>query len=184
MSAARRRWAAELLHFWFHRMRPDQWFGRNAVCDAQLRLRFGPDLAALRRRQAAEFLDDVDTARAAVLMFDQIPRNLFRDSSRAFASDPLARAVAKGALARGWDRRLGRHERHFLYMPLMHSESRADQRQSLRLFAGLGDPSALSFARTHARMITRFGRFPHRNAVLGRASSPAELRAIAAGNSW
>ena len=119
-----------------------------------------------------------------MLLFDQLPRNIHRDSAKAFACDPLARAIAKGAVARGWHRRLGKHEKQFLYMPLMHSEAIADQRLSLRLFTGLGDMSIASFARAHARMVMRFGRFPHRNAVLARKSTASELRAIAAGNHW
>ena len=184
MSAAPRRWAAELLHFWFHRMPQRQWFVRDEALDAALKQRFGCELAMLHRRPAREFLRDPATARAAVLLFDQLPRNLNRDSARAFACDPLARAIAKGAIARGWHRGLGRHQRQFLYMPLMHSEAIADQRLSLQLFTALGDPSITRFARAHARMIKRFGRFPHRNLVLGRKGTPAELRAIDAGNHW
>ena len=179
-----RRWAAELLHFWFHHMPQRQWFARDDALDAALKRRFGAELAALRKRPTREFLSDPATARAAVLLFDQLPRNIHRDSAKAFACDPLARAIAKGAVARGWHRRLGKHEKQFLYMPLMHSEAIADQRLSLRLFTGLGDMSIASFARAHARMVMRFGRFPHRNAVLARKSTASELRAIAAGNHW
>jgi uncharacterized protein (DUF924 family) len=184
MSAASRRWAAELLHFWFHPMRASQWFGRDDALDAALRRRFGGELAALQKQPARTFLRDPATARAAVLLFDQLPRNLHRDSAKAFASDSLARAICKGAVVRGWHRRLGKHEKQFLYMPLMHSEAKADQRLSLHLFTALGAMSITRFARAHARMVARFGRFPHRNAVLGRKSTAAELRAIAAGNHW
>jgi len=184
MAAARRRWAAELLHFWFHHLRPGQWFGRNDSVDEVLGRRFRRELEMLGKRPAQDFLTDRQTARAAVLLFDQLPRNLFRNSARTFAFDPLARAIAKGAIARGWDNGLGKHERQFLYMPLMHSESRADQRLSLTLYAALGDSFVFSFARSHATMVRRFGRFPHRNAVLGRKSTAAELRAVVAGNSW
>lgn len=184
MTAAPRRWAAELLHFWFHHMPQRQWFARDDALDAALRRRFGVELAALRKRPAREFLRDKATARAAVLLFDQLPRNLHRDSARAFACDPLARAIAKGAIARGWHRGLGKHEKQFLYMPLMHSEAISDQRLSLHLFTALGDMSITRFASAHSRMVVRFGRFPHRNAVLGRKSTQAELRAVAAGNHW
>jgi uncharacterized protein (DUF924 family) len=184
VALAQRGWAAELLHFWFHRLGPDDWFGPSARVDAQLRSRFAREFAMLRRQRPHAFLKDRATARAAVLLFDQCPRNLYRDDVRAFAQDALARAIAKGALAKSWQRGLGRHERQFLFMPLMHSESRADQRLSLRLYAGLGDAFVLKFARAHARMIARFGRFPHRNALLGRRSSAAEERAVAAGNHW
>ena len=184
MAAAHPFWAAELLHFWFHHLRPDQWFGRNDVVDAALRRRFGRYLTMLGKRPAQGFLHDPLTARAAVLLFDQVPRNLFRGDPRAFAYDRLACAITRGTLAKGWDRHLSRYERHFLYMPLMHSEHLADQRLALSLFARLGDASTLGFCRDHARMIERFGRFPHRNAVLARKSTHAEKRAVAAGNAW
>ena len=152
--------------------------------DTALRRHFADDLAAMAARPAREFLTDPLTARAAVLLFDQVPRNIHRQSAQAFAYDPQARAICKGAVRRGWDRSMTRAARQFLYMPLMHSEAIADQRLALRLFAALGDPFVLGFARDHYRMIARFGRFPHRNAVLGRTSTPAELRAVAAGAAW
>ena len=184
MALAQRRWAAELLHFWFHRLRPPQWFGRSDAVDAALRRRFARELATLSRQPASAFLRDRVTARAAILLFDQAPRNLFRNSPRAFAYDRLARAVCKGALAHGWDRGLGKRGRQFLLLPLMHSESRADQTLAVRRFTALHDPVITRFARDHAAMVRRYGRFPHRNAVLGRKSTPAEIRAVAAGNSW
>ncbi|MEJ5977340.1 DUF924 family protein [Novosphingobium sp. PS1R-30] len=173
-----------MLHFWFDDLRPDQWFGRNDSVDAALRRRFARTLAMLGRQPVWAFLGDPLTARAAVLLFDQVPRNLFRDDPRAFAYDRLARAITRGVLAKGWDRGMAKSARHFLYMPLMHSEAIADQLLALRLFAALGDSSTLHFCRSHARMIERFGRFPHRNPVLGRKSTRAEKRAVAAGNSW
>lgn len=184
MAAAQRRWAAEILHFWFHHLRPSQWFGRNDLVDEALRQRFMDDLVTLGTQPAADFLTDPLTARAAVLLFDQCPRNLFRGSAQSFAYDPLARAITKGALARGWHRHLTKSEKQFLYMPLMHSEVLVDQALSLKLFTALGDPNILKFARDHREMIARFGRFPHRNAVLGRTSSPAETRAVAEGHAW
>lgn len=184
MAAARPGWPAQLLHFWFEQLTPQQWFGRNTAVDAQLRRRFSRLLLALGRQGPDRFLSDVATARAAVLLFDQIPRNLFRNDPRAYSHDAKARAITLGAIARGWDRGLGKHERQFLYMPLMHSEHRMDQLASLRLYAGLDDAFILGFARSHAAMVLRFGRFPHRNALLGRKSSPAEERAVASGNAW
>lgn len=184
MAAAQRPWAADLLHYWFHELRPHHWFGRSSVVDEALRRRFSHQLTAFGHRPVGEFLSDRETARAAVLLFDQIPRNLFRDDPRAFAWDALACSVCKEALARGWDKGLDRYGKHFLAMPLMHSEAIADQRLSLRTFAAFENPFILNFARDHHRMIARFGRFPHRNPVLGRTSTPAEARAVAAGNSW
>ena len=184
MVAARQGWTAQLLHYWFHELAPRQRFASDSKVDAELRRRFARPLRALAGQPTASFLTDPATARAAVLLFDQIPRNLHRGSARAFAHDARARAIALGAIARGWDRGLGKSGRQFLYMPLMHSESRAQQRLAMRLYAGLGDAFIFGFARRHAAMVLRFGRFPHRNKPLGRTSTPAELRAVAAGNVW
>ena len=184
MAAPQRRWAAELLHLWFHTLKPRDWFAPAQRVDALLHRRFGRELAALRTRPAAEFLSDPHSALAAVLLFDQIPRNIHRGTARAFATDPLARAIAHAALARGWDRALSRQQRQFLAMPLMHSERIADQRLSLAVFVRLGPRYGAPFARSHYRMIARFGRFPHRNPVLGRHSTPAEIAAVEAGNRW
>ncbi len=184
MSAARQAWAADLLHFWFHKLRHPQWFARDDAVDAQLRRRFAPLLRGLPRQPLRRFLADPLTARAAVLLFDQVPRNSFRGSPRAFATDQLAAAITRAALAKGWHRRLTRTQRQFLLLPLMHSEAIADQHLSVRHFAANGDAGRSGFARSHYRMVARFGRFPHRNEVLGRRSSPAEVRAIASGNAW
>jgi uncharacterized protein (DUF924 family) len=173
-----------LLHFWFHTLTPGDWFRPSPAVDVELRRRFAPDLAMLSTRPAHEFLMDPLTSRAAVLLFDQVPRNIHRGSAQAFACDRLARAVARGALLRGWDKVLGAQERQFLAMPLMHSEDIADQRLSLAYYTRLGARFGLPFARSHHRMIARFGRFPHRNPVLGRDSSSAERLAVQAGFAW
>ena len=184
MSAARRPWAAELLHFWFHRLRRGDWFGAGEAVDDELCRRFGPDLAMLRTRPAQDFLGDPRTALAAVLLFDQVPRNVRRGTAEAFAGDRLAREIARGIMARGWYLRLSAAEREFVAMPLMHSEAIADQLDSLAAFVRLGPRHGLPYARSHYRMIARFGRFPHRNEVLCRVSTAAELRAIAYGFVW
>ena len=168
---------------WFHELGPKQWWGGSDAVDAMLRRRFARDLESLGTRPAGEFLSGPRIARAAILLFDQVPRNIHRDTPRAFAWDPLARTLARGAIARGWDRTAPLRERQFVSMPLMHSEAIADQLQSLAVFAK-GPAGNLRFARAHYRMIARFGRFPHRNEVLARTSSAAEKRAVAAGFSW
>ena len=183
MTLAPRRWAAELLHVWFRELGPRQWWGGSDAVDAMLRRRFGRDLDSLGARPASEFLTDPLTARAAILLFDQVPRNIHRETPQAFAWDPLARTLTRGVIARGWDVALRLHERQFVYMPLMHSEAIADQLRSLAVFAS-GPAFNLRFARAHYGMIARFGRFPHRNEVLGRHSSAAEKQAVAAGFSW
>lgn len=184
MAALQRSWAAELLHHWFHRLGPRQRFAVDAEVDAELDRRFGAHLARLYTRPAGEFLDSPQLALGAVLLFDQIPRNLFRGTAEAFLFDPLAREICKGALARGFDAALCRTQRQFLAMPLMHSEDRADQLLSLAVYARLGQRYGWPFAQDHARMVLRFGRFPHRNAVLGRTSTAAEARAVAQGFAW
>jgi uncharacterized protein (DUF924 family) len=184
LAALQRRWAAELLHFWFHKLHPRDWFMPDPRVDSALRRRFAPELAALAGRAPGEFLDDPHTALAAVLLFDQVPRNIFRQSPRAYAFDPLARAIAMAALERDWDQALNPRQRQFLAMPLMHSEAIADQRLSVTIFTRLGSRYGRPFAIAHHRMIARFGRFPHRNAVLGRVSTEAETRAVEQGFAW
>ncbi len=184
MAAPLRNWAANLLYLWFHQLEPKDWWTGTASVDAILRERFESQLLALHTRPAHEFLSDPGTALAAVLLFDQVPRNLYSGSADAFGFDPLARELTYAILARGWAVHFTQAQRQFLGMPLMHSEDIFDQRKSLAYFAELGPRFGLPFARSHYRMIARFGRYPHRNEALGRTSSPAEKRAIAAGNSW
>ena len=184
MALSGRSWARELRYFWFEAMSPaDVWQPTRAL-DDELRRRFGREWRALHLRPAHEFLGSPHEALAAVLLFDQIPRNIFRGSARSFASDPLARAITRGAIAKGFERQLSREERQFLYMPLMHSEAIADQRLSLKLFTRLGRGFGMPFARSHYRAVARFGRFPHRNEVLGRTSTAAEEKAVASGMAW
>lgn len=184
MALAGRPWAAELLHFWFHDLTAHEWWGGSDQLDAELERRFRRELEALFVCPPSSFLADPQTALAAVLLFDQVPRNVFRGTPRAFATDPLALAISKGAIHRGYLPRLTRRQRQFLAMPLMHSEAIADHQLSLTLFARINGGANLSFARSHHRMIARFGRYPHRNAVLGRGSTPAEKRAVEAGFAW
>lgn len=184
MAAPQRRWAAELLHFWFHEIGPQARFTPDSRVDAVLRRRFERELTRLAARPAHEFLTDPLTALAAVLLFDQLPRNLYRRSPRAFSVDRLACAIAKGALDHDWDKRLSLEQRQFLAMPLMHSERISDQCRSLAVFARLGPRYGWGYAVSHHRMIARFGRFPHRNEALGRKSTEAEKRAVAAGFAW
>ena len=184
MAAARRAWAADLLHFWFCKLAPGDWVGGDPRVEKELGRRYSRWLGSLRLRQAREFLTDPQIARAAVLLFDQVPRNIHRGSPLAFATDPLARSIARTALQRGWDRELDLPGRQFLAMPLMHSEAIADQRASVDYSAALKDPRILAFARSHHRMVARFGRFPHLNEVLGRPPTPAERAAVDAGIAW
>lgn len=168
-------WAAQIVRFWFEELPADAWFRRDEQIDAAIRERF----AALYERLKQVQPQDLTTPQqcvAAVIALDQFPRNMFRGSPRAFATDPLALSIAERAIAAGFDAQLDPVRRTFLYMPFQHSESPAVQARSVQLFAQLGDASTLDYARQHKEIIDRFERFPHRNEVLGRASTPQELQ--------
>ena len=169
-------WTREVLDFWFSHGEKDWWEG-GAPFDAETRERFAIEWARQARRQAADFLGDAETALAAVLLFDQFPRNMFRGHADQFATDHLALAVARGAVERGYDDGMPAVQRGFLYMPFQHSEDLKDQIQSLLLFTALGDPKMIHYARKHHEVIEQFGRFPHRNALLGRKPTAMEQAA-------
>jgi len=169
-------WRSEVLTYWFG-LDPKEWWRSEPAIDEQIRERFLQLGSQKRRLPVNAFLDNSLTALAAVILFDQFPRNMFRGDAEQFATDHLALAIATGAVDRGFDDQLQEQERGFLYMPFEHSESRADQLRSLQLFTALGDDYLLGFAKKHHDVIERFGRFPHRNAILGRAPRPAEVEA-------
>ena len=169
-------WEREVLDFWFG-LRPEQWWKADGALDEACRERFHDLWAEQRQLPPRHFLDTASRALAAVILFDQMPRNMFRGHAEQFATDPLALAVAKGAVERGLDEALGQRERGVLYMPFQHSEDIGDQKRSLALFTALGDDFQLRYAKLHHDVVERFGRFPHRNAILGRKPRPAEIEA-------
>jgi len=169
-------WARDVLGFWFG-LEPKQWWTEDSVLDAKIRERFLELWEEQRGRQVEDFLDAPDHALAAVILFDQFPRNMFRGHADQFATDHLAVAIAKGAVERGYDDGMADERRGFLYMPFQHSEDQKDQIQSLLLFSALGDEKMLHYARLHHEVVERFGRFPHRNAVLGRKPTAIERAA-------
>ncbi|MFX4085181.1 DUF924 family protein [Sphingobium yanoikuyae] len=177
-------WAAALLDFWFNQVGEEGWYSHDPALDQHCIDRFAVLWSEKRTLPAESFLDRADDALAAVLLFDQLPRNMFRGQAQAFATDPIAREVARGAIALGYDIQIGGAGRLFFYMPFQHSEDLADQELSLSLFEGAGDTRSLDFARQHHATIARFGRFPHRNATLGRTTLPAEAAAVAEGSQW
>jgi uncharacterized protein (DUF924 family) len=146
-----------------------------------VRERFLPLWKEQRQRLPADFLGSAKMALAGAILFDQLPRNMFRDHAESFATDLLARGIAEGAVERGYDEALPPQQRAFLYMPFEHSERLEDQQRSLLLFTALGDEEMLRYARLHHDLIARFGRFPHRNAMLGRASTLAEQEFLDSG---
>ena len=167
-------WRRDVLTHWFG-LTKEQWFKSAPAIDAEISERFHDVYEAKRELPAGSFLDDPLTALAAIILFDQFPRNMFRGHADQFQTDHLALAIAKGAVDHGFDHELNEKERPFLYMPFQHSENLADQNRSVQLFTGLRDDYNLGFARKHRDVIERFGRFPHRNAMLGRAPRPEEV---------
>ncbi len=169
--------ARELLDFWYSERVSPHWFASTPALDQEIRERY----EGLWQRALAGKLDDwresVEGALALAIVLDQLPLNMYRGQARAFASESMAVTVAKAAIARGHDRELGPGRALFLYMPLMHSENLADQDQSVELFRTAGLDTR--YPEHHRDIVRRFGRFPHRNALLGRASSQAELAYLA-----
>jgi uncharacterized protein (DUF924 family) len=170
----------DVLGFWFDPVTKPKWFNSGAAFDDEVRAVLGPALAAASRGDLACWEGDADGALALVLLFDQVPRNIFRGSARAFAHDAEARRIARKVLERGWDQQCDTDRRAFLYLPFEHSEDLADQELSVRLFRErVGEGEYLKYAEAHRDVIQRFGRFPHRNAALGRPSTEAEKAYLA-----
>lgn len=166
--------ARELLTFWFEETDPELWFKKNEEFDATCRTRFGAVQERAARGELAHWKDSPEGCVALVIALDQLPRNFYRGDGRAFATDEAARDVLRHALDKGLDQGLPWRWRQFLYMPLQHSEAPADQDLSVALNATLGNEEVLKFAHAHKEIIDRFGRFPHRNAALGRETTPEE----------
>lgn len=164
--------AQDVLDFWFEPRNEARWWKRSAAFDGQIAARFGELHAAATRCELWTWRTSTEGRLAEIIVLDQFSRNLHRGSALAFAADPLALALAQTAVALGVDRAVDARRRAFFHMPYMHSESRAIHEQALRLFTADGDPE---YERRHKAIIDRFGRFPHRNAVLGRVSTPEEV---------
>ncbi|MGH7059919.1 MAG: DUF924 family protein [Stellaceae bacterium] len=184
--------AAAVLDFWFgamgdpERERPRAiWFKGTDEFDAAVRRALLDDYQRAAAGELEAWEEAAESALALVLLLDQVPRNIFRDTPRAYATDAMARAAAERALARGFDRNVPPVWRRFLYMPFHHSENLADQRRSVALFEAVPrssdrQGSLRRYGHTYLDVIARFGRFPHRNAILGRESTPEEREFLAA----
>ena len=168
------RTAQDVLDFWFSPDMEPQWFAKSDAIDAEIRDRFAATHQAAHRRALDHWADTPQGALALVIVLDQFPRNIFRGSGRAFESDDLALDNARAAVDAGFDRQVDPKRRVFFYLPFEHSEDLPDQTRSVELFEALGDPGYLDYAIRHRDIIERFGRFPHRNAVLDRPSTPDE----------
>jgi uncharacterized protein (DUF924 family) len=166
--------AKAVLDFWFVESTPENWFQKNDDFDGEIHDRFGPVYRRAYDGELGGWIETAEGCLALVIVLDQFPRNMFRDDRRAFGTDAHARILLQYALDKGFDKALDTRQRQFLYMPLQHSEDREDQELSIKLNATLDNDDVLKFAQAHKDIIDRFGRFPHRNAALGRASTAEE----------
>lgn len=169
-------WAGDVLDFWFEELSPKDWFLRSDAIDAVIASRFSTLPDEVAATDTSELLVTPRASLAAILVLDQFPRNLYRGTARAFAYDAAALRLAKEVIARGQDVDAGfnKDQRLFLYLPFEHSEDAGDQERSVKLISDLGDSTYTLFAEAHRDIIERFGRFPHRNEVLGRTTTEEE----------
>jgi uncharacterized protein (DUF924 family) len=170
----------DILAFWTE-AGPDKWYKKDEAFDAAIRDNFLSIYEAAADGRLSAWQDTPESALALVIVLDQFPRNMFRGSARAFAADPLARDIADAAIASGFDQEVGKELRAFFYLPFMHSEDIEDQDYCVELCRALGDEDNLKYAEIHAEIIRRFGRFPHRNPVLGRDTTPEEQAFLQSG---
>jgi uncharacterized protein (DUF924 family) len=169
-------WTREVLNFWFG-LKSEQWWKADPELDQRVREHFLELWEEQKQRPISDFVSSPEEALAAVVLFDQFPRNMFRGHADSFATDHMALAIAEGAIDRQFDEALTERQRGVLYMPFQHSEDLDDQQRSLGLFTALGDEDQLRFAKLHHDVVERFRRFPHRNAILGRTPRAAEVEA-------
>jgi uncharacterized protein (DUF924 family) len=165
--------SGDVVSFW-REAGPKRWFNKAAVFDEEIRARFFDTYEAAAAGKLSDWEQTAQGALALLILLDQFPRNMFRGDARAFATDLLARAVTAGAIVRGFDSQVPKELRSFFYLPFEHSEDLADQERCIALNKATGDIDGLKWAEIHADIIRRFGRFPHRNAALGRTTTPEE----------
>ena len=153
---------------------PKKWFTKDDAFDRDIRERFLATHEAAAQGKLSDWEASAEGTLALLILLDQFPRNMFRGSARTFATDPMAREIANRAIEKGFDRAVPDNLRNFFYLPYQHSEQLADQERSLALYRAWGDADNFKWADIHADIIRKFGRFPHRNAVLGRPTTPEE----------
>lgn len=166
---------AAILDFWFSEAVQSHWFNATPEFDARLRDTYEETWEAARQGQLKDWEATPEGALALVIVLDQFPLNMFRGRAESFSTEALARQVAERAIARDFDKSLSAQQKFMLYLPYMHSESLDDQARSVALFEAAGLTDSLKWARHHHDIVRRFGRFPHRNAILGRTSRPEEV---------
>ncbi|MEN8236525.1 MAG: DUF924 family protein [Pseudomonadota bacterium] len=173
----------QILDFWFDPKHKELWFVKNADFDEKIRKQFENAYNQATINALDHWQDTPEGALSLVVVLDQFPRNLYRNSMKAFQTDTRALAIAQKALENQFDQQLSPEQRHFLYMPFMHSEDIALQEKSVQLFEATGEANAYHYAILHRDIIARFGRFPHRNKILRRTSTPEELEFLKQPNS-
>jgi len=171
---------SEVIAFW-RDAGAARWFARDDSFDAEFRQRFEAMHFAAARREHEDWMETAEGALALLILLDQFPRNCFRGSAHSYATDGLARYYARRAVDAGFDREIDGSLRLFFYLPFEHSEALADQDRAMELFGGIGDAELMKYAKLHRDLIQRFGRFPHRNAALGRESTREEIDYLASG---
>ena len=164
----------DVLHFWFEEITPEQWFMKDAGFDETIRTRFEPTVVAALSARLDSWADTADGCLALILILDQFTRNIYRDTPRAFSGDEMALALSLRCVDRDFIAHKNATWRHFMLMPMMHSEDIGIQDRSLHLFESLTNPRTHEYAVKHRDIVARFDRFPHRNAILGRPSSDEE----------
>lgn len=169
----------DVLDYWFTELTPEDWFKGGEALDAAITKRFRDTHLPLARAVPSAWRADAEGTLALILVFDQFPRNIYRGTPLAFATDQLALREARHAVEKGFDQAVAEDRRVFFYMPFEHSENLSDQNRSVELISKLGDETYTQYAESHRKVIEKYGRFPHRNAILGRTSTLAEERYLA-----
>jgi len=168
-------WVADVLTFWFDKLGRPGWFAQDAAIGEEIRTRFAPLIREVNGRSIEESISSPDHVLASLIVLDQFTRNVYRSTPQAFAYDELARAIARLAIALHIDQRVPLERRIFIYLPFEHSEALADQLRAVELIEVLGDAEYTRYAEAHRDVVARFGRFPHRNEILGRSSTADEI---------
>ncbi|MDX1457370.1 MAG: DUF924 family protein [Marinobacter sp.] len=173
----------DILHFWFQELSQEQWWTKDEALDREIERRFLATLLEAQQGELYTWRASPQGSLAEVIVLDQFSRNIYRDTPAAFQNDKLALVLAQFAIEKGYHHELSSDERNFLYLPFMHSESRKIHEIALDLYTELGNANNLDFERKHKAIIDRFGRYPHRNSILGRASTDEELEFLKQPNS-
>lgn len=173
----------DILNFWFNELAPSQWWQKNLAFDSMIKTRFGHIHEQAKAGELFRWRDTAKGSLAEIIVLDQFSRNIYREKPESFACDPLALALSQFAISKGFEQELSQTQRSFLYLPFMHSESALIHLEAVKLYEALGNAENLAFELKHKAIIDKFGRYPHRNDILGRASSKEEITFLKQPNS-